>query len=145
MGAAVAGVVVFVVRTGLYLFLLLQLAVRAFGRIRGLAPAAFFAIAFGLTLANMRAMGVVGPLAALVAVTSGAAWAFLITRFGILAMIANLLIRALGGTLPSTSSLTEWSAPSMWCFVGISALLTVYGLYYSTGGRPFGDWKPLEL
>jgi len=144
MGAAVAGVVVFVVRSGLCLFLLLQLVVRAFGRIHGLAPAAFFAIAFGLTLANMRAMGVVGPLAVLVSVTSGAAWAFLITRFGILAMIANLLVRALAYGLPTTSW-TGWMAPSVWCFVGITVLLGVYGLYYSTGSRPFGDWKPLEL
>jgi serine/threonine-protein kinase len=145
VGAAIAGAVVFVVRSGLCLFLLLQLAVRAFGRIRGLAPAAFFAIAFGLTLANMGAMGISEPLAVLIAATSGAAWAFLITRFGVLAMIANLLVRALAATLPGTSSLAGWTAPGMWCFVGITALLGVYGLYYSTGGRPFGDWKPLQL
>jgi len=144
LGAAVAGVVVFVVRVGLCLFLLLQLVLRAFGRIRGLAPAAFFGIAFGITVANVQAMGVAGPLAVIAGVTSGAAWAFLITRFGILALVANLLIRALA-TLPSTWSWTGWSAPSLWCFVGITTLLTVYGLYYSTAGRPFGDRKLLEL
>jgi hypothetical protein len=41
--------------------------------------------------------------------------------------------------------LTAWIAPSSWCFFGISALLTAYGLYYATAGRPFGRWKPLEL
>ena len=145
LGAAVAGGIVFVVRSGLCLFLLLQLILRVFGRVRGLAPAAFFAIAFGLTLANMRSMGLAGPIAVIVSVTSGVAWAFLIIRFGILAMMANLLVRALAWVLPGPSFLTGWIAPSSWCFVGITALLTVYGLYYSMGRRPFGDWKPLEL
>jgi hypothetical protein len=90
-------------------------------------------------------MGVAGPLVVFISVTSGVAWAFLIMRFGILAMIANLLMRALLLAVPSTSVLTGWIAPSSWCFVGISALLTVYGLYYATAGRPFGRWKPLEL
>jgi len=145
VGAAVAGVVGFVVRIGLCLFFLLQLVLRAFGGVRGLAPAAFFAIAFGLTFANMRAMSLAEPLALIVGVTSGAAWAFLITRFGILAMIANLFMRSLGASLPSTTLLTGFVAPSSWCFLGISTLLAVYGLYYSTGGRPFGNWKPLEV
>ena len=145
LGAAVAGAIVFVVRSGLCLFLLLQLVLRACGRIPGLGAAAFFAIAFGLTLANMRAMGVAGPLLVFMSAASGVAWAFLILRFGILAMMANLLVRALSLFVPSTSVLTGWLAPSSWCFLGISALLTVYGLYYATGGRPFGRWKPLEL
>jgi hypothetical protein len=145
LGAAVAGAIVFVVRTGLCLFLLLQLVLRACGRVPGLGAAVFFAIAFGLTLANMRAMGVAGPLVVLIGVTSGVAWAFLILRFGILAMIANLLMRALSLAGPSTIVLTGWIAPSAWCVLGISAFLTVYGLYYATAGRPFGRWKPLEL
>ena len=62
-----------------------------------------------------------------------------------LAMIANLLMRALLLALPSMSVLTGWIAPGWWCFVGISAFLSVYGLYHATAGRPFGRWKPLEL
>jgi hypothetical protein len=50
----------------------------------------------------------------------------------------------LGLLLPATTRLTGWYAGCTWWTVVTSALLTGYGVYYSTGRRPFGEGALLK-
>ncbi|MEW6367644.1 MAG: hypothetical protein AB1714_23685 [Acidobacteriota bacterium] len=45
---------------------------------------------------------------------------------------------------PETTRLTGWYAGCTWWVIIITALLTGYGVYFSTGGRPFGEGTFLE-
>jgi serine/threonine-protein kinase len=137
--------IAFTVRTGLCLFLLLLLTFRASASSRWLGPVLFFCAGFLITVANVRAMGGSLPFAAVAGALTAAVWVFLITRFGLLAMTANLLARALSIVAAGATRLTGWTAPNSWCFAVIMVLLAAYGLTFATGRRPFGERKLLEL
>ena len=59
-------------------------------------------------------------------------------------MTAAMFFGSLTLLFPDVARLTGWTAFCAWWLFGVSVVVAVYGLYFSTGGRPFGDRKFLE-
>jgi hypothetical protein len=126
------------VRFGLVALLLFLLLWRL-RRLRGIAPACV-----GLVLAVIAYTSLVNDLsrvnslALLMALAMGAS-IFLLLRLGHLALVLALFLDVIVGLLfPNTTRLTGWYAGCTWWVIMVAVLLTGYGVYYSTGGRPFG-------
>jgi len=141
--AAVIEAAAVAVRLGL-VFLLLLLLLRALGRLRWLAPAVFLGIVVGFMLALFGSLGALNPVVATLAAVLGLALLLLLARFGLLAMTAAMFFGSLTLLFPDAARLTGWTALCAWWIVGVSVVVSLYGLYFATGGRPFGDRKFLE-
>jgi len=141
--AAVIEAAAVAVRLGL-VFLLLLLLLRALGRFRWLAPAVFFGVVVGFMLATFGSLGALNPVVVTFAAVLGLALLLLLARFGLLAMTAAMFFGALTLLFPDVARLSGWTAFCGWWLFGVSVVVAVYGLYFSTGGRPFGNRKFLE-
>ena len=141
--AAVAASAIFAVQIGL-IFLLLLLLLRAIGRVRGLAPALFIGIFTTFLSVSILSLGVSLSLAVPLALAFAAVMFLLLTRLGLLAMASTLFFSMLIINFPNAVRFTGWTAFCAWWPIGISVLVAIYGLYYATGGRPFGDRELLE-
>ncbi|MEO7919340.1 MAG: serine/threonine-protein kinase [Thermoanaerobaculia bacterium] len=141
--SATALSVVMAVRLGL-VFLLLLLLLRALERVRWLATVIFFAIVVGVMSSFMMIAGVQATLGIPLALVFGAAILLLIVRVGLLAITVVLFFGTLTMLFPNVARLSGWSAFCLWWLLAISFLGAAYGVYYSTGGRPFGDRPFLE-
>jgi len=138
IGAALAASI----RLGLLLLLLLLL-LRVLDRVRGLGPTVFVAIVWIFGLGEMMALGVGGLLAIMVGGASAAA-SLVLVRFGLLSLTAALFVQILSLLLPNTTALGGWIGSIAICNGSLFVLLTVYGVYYSTGRRPFGERSLLD-
>jgi serine/threonine-protein kinase len=141
--AATALAIALAVQRGLFILLLLLL-LRAFGRIRWLAPVAFLAIVVGSLSTSLSSTGVPAAVVFSFALVFGGALLLLVIRVGLLAMTVVFAFGILFFLFPNATRLTGWTAFCAWWVVGISILGAAYGLYFSTGGRPFGDRGLLE-
>jgi serine/threonine-protein kinase len=136
--AATVMAVALAVQRGLFILLLLLL-LRAFGRIRWLAPVAFLAIVVGVLSTSLASTGVPAAVAFSFALVFGGALLLLVIRVGLLAMTVVFAFGIVLFLFPNATRMTGWTAFCAWWVVGISILGAAYGLYFSTGGRPFGD------
>jgi hypothetical protein len=127
------------VRLGL-ISLLLLLLLQRLRRLRGIAP-----VCVGIVLAVIAyttmvdSLSTVNSVALLMALMAGAS-VFLLVRLGFLALVSALFLDlVLGLYFPDTTHLTGWYAGCTWWIIITLILLTAYGVYFSTGGRPFGE------
>jgi hypothetical protein len=127
------------VRFGL-VSLLLFLLLRRLRRLRGIAPACVGIVLAMVAYTTMvDSMSTVDSIALLTAVMMGAS-VLLLARLGHLVMVSALFLNLiLGFYLPDTTRLTGWYAGCTWWIFIIIVLLTGYGVYFATGGRPFGE------
>ncbi|MFH1177679.1 MAG: protein kinase, partial [Acidobacteriota bacterium] len=141
---AVSSAVAGAVRFGL-LFLLLLLLLRVLSRGRWIVPAAFFAIM--TTVIYGWLVGAIGSTSAgvaFLALISSASWLLLLGRFGLLATVTALFFEFLALQMPDATRLTGWYAGPTWWIVATIVLASAYGLYFSTGGKPFGSGNLIE-
>jgi hypothetical protein len=99
-----------------------------------------------LGLTAIQAM-TAGPDVGFPWVTSGvvvAAAIALLTRAGLVALMAAALVLLLLTASPLTSDFTAWYAPSCLFAVGLSGLLLVYGFFTARAGHPFPWWRLLD-
>jgi hypothetical protein len=124
------------VRIGLLSFLLLLLLGRL-RRLRGIAPACVGLVLVAITYTALTdSMSTFNIVALLMALVVGAS-IFLLVRLGNLALMSAFFLEyILGIYFPDTTRLTGWYAGCTWWIVLTIALLTGYGVYFSTGGRP---------
>ena len=141
--AAIAWSAVWAVEIGL-IFLLLLLLLRAVGRVRGLAPVLFIGIFTAFLSPSLWSLGVPLSIAVSLALALGVVLLLLLTRLGLLAMISTIFFSMLIIDFPNALRLTGWTAFCAWWTIGISIVGAVYGLYFATGGRPFGDRELIE-
>lgn len=131
------------VRYGL-MFLLLLLLIRLFSRIRWITVTVLFLVLAVFMTAIFNAdTGTDIPEIAL-GILWAIAYVVVLMRFGLLAMIALTFFGMLNIYVPDATYPTEWTAFSMWWQVGITLLVALYGLYFATGRKPFGQTKLLE-
>lgn len=142
--AAITAVVVAQsVRIGLT-FLLLLLLLRVFSRIRWLAPLVLFLVIVGFMTSIVTTDSGMNLIPVSLAIVWGVVVVFILARFGLLAVIAVNFFGMLGGFLPDAARLTEWASLCLWWQAGLAVLLSLYGLYFATGRKPFGDGKLFE-
>jgi hypothetical protein len=132
------------VRLGL-IALLLFLLLQRLRRLRGIAP-----VCVGIVIAVVAYTSMVDGLSAfnrvalLMALMAGAS-VFLLVRLGHLALVLALFLDLiLGLYLPDTTRLTGWYAGCTWWIIITIVILAGYGVYFSTGRRPFGEGEFLK-
>jgi tRNA A-37 threonylcarbamoyl transferase component Bud32 len=127
------------VRFGL-VALLLFLLLRRLRRLRGVAPACVGIVLAVIAYTSLvDDIATVNSIALLMALSVGAS-ILLLVRLGQLALVLALFLDIVVGLLfPGTTRLTGWYAGCTWWVTITLAFLTGYGVYYSTGGRPFGE------
>jgi serine/threonine-protein kinase len=130
-------------RVGL-MFLLLLLLLRVFSRIRWVAPFGLFLIVAGFMTSILVADSGIGFVAMALAILWGVVVVLILARFGLLAVITVIFFGMLGGFLPDAARLTEWSSFCLKWQVGLAVLVSLYGLYFATGRKPFGEAKLFE-
>jgi hypothetical protein len=127
------------VRFGL-VSLLLFLLLRRLRRLRGVAPACVGIVLAVVAYTTMvDSLSTINSVALLMAVTMGAS-ILLLARLGHLVLVSALFLDfILGFYFPDTTRLTGWYAGCTWWVLITIVLLTGYGVYFSTGRRPFGE------
>ncbi len=131
------------VRIGLT-FLLLLLLLRAFSRIRWLALLVLFLITVGFMTSILTTDSGMNFVGVAMAILWGIALVTILARFGLLSMIALTFFGMLNGYLPDAAHPTDWTALPTWWQAGLAVMIALYGLYFATGRRPFGESKLLE-
>jgi hypothetical protein len=126
------------------MFLLLLLLIGRFSRIRWLTLTLLFLILAGFMTAYLTSDSGINFFG----VALGMLWGFVIVtimlRFGLLSLIALTFVGMLNAYLPDATYPTEWTAFSLWWQIGLGALMALYGLYFATGRKPFGETTLLK-
>jgi len=121
----------FAIGIGLFLFFLFFLS-RVASRRHWLGTAVFVLVSgvfWGLPSANVPLGAVFGVLLALEAL-------FLLVRFGVLALVVNVIAGLILSTCPMTTDFSAWYAGSMLVAIGAVLALAAYAFHTALAGRP---------
>lgn len=110
------------------MMLVLTIALRR----RWLAAAAFFLIVVGL--------GSISPVSPLVLITNSVLLALVVTRYGMLAVLANTLFFLSATYFPLTLDLNTFYFASSLIPIVLLLGLAWCALYITLGGKPLGGW-----
>jgi hypothetical protein len=110
-------------------FLFILVLLRALLR-REWTAVAFFLVIFALGVANRV------PVYAITSLVWAGLAVFLLTRFGLLAGLANGVMYYLMHDFPLTTDGSAWYAGISLTGILLIAAITLYGFYTSLGGRP---------